>query len=166
MKFNLPPLPGRPAALPQLPLPFPASGVNSYPEPAQPGTPAAMRLPPLPAADFDECVASGQSCSYGPHGPKGERQCCYCGAEPPPIAVLPPLPALPHIRIYSNGKWVTPWYPMRVSPWGERPGLYEMQFSDQPEQMEYWDGKRWPGIAGRFTATAWRGLAYDPATTA
>lgn len=30
---------------------------------------------------FDECVASGQSCSYGPHGRKGEMQCRYCGKE-------------------------------------------------------------------------------------
>ncbi len=34
----------------------------------------------------DECVASGQSCSYGQHGIKGERQCQYCGGAP---AVVP-----------------------------------------------------------------------------
>lgn len=27
----------------------------------------------------DECVASGQSCSYRPDGPNGESQCQYCG---------------------------------------------------------------------------------------
>lgn len=30
----------------------------------------------------DECAATGQTCSYGPHGPHGERQCKYCGAAP------------------------------------------------------------------------------------
>lgn len=30
---------------------------------------------------FDECVASGQSCSYAAEGPKGEMQCRYCGKE-------------------------------------------------------------------------------------
>jgi len=33
------------------------------------------------ALSFDECVASGQSCSYGPHGRRGELQCAYCGKE-------------------------------------------------------------------------------------
>lgn len=27
----------------------------------------------------DECAASGESCSYRPHGPNGEMQCQYCG---------------------------------------------------------------------------------------
>lgn len=31
------------------------------------------------APGFDECAASGQSCSYGPHGPDGAMQCRYCG---------------------------------------------------------------------------------------
>ena len=30
-----------------------------------------------------ECAASGGGCSYGPHGPKGARQCEWCGAAPP-----------------------------------------------------------------------------------
>lgn len=34
------------------------------------------------AATWDECVASGQSCEYGPHGPNGEQQCRHCGSEP------------------------------------------------------------------------------------
>jgi hypothetical protein len=36
--------------------------------------------------DFDECVATGESCSYGPHGLHGEEQCQYCGKRkgPPP----------------------------------------------------------------------------------
>lgn len=40
------------------------------------------------APGFDECVASGQSCSYGPHGPKGEMQCCYCGKEKTPSSAV------------------------------------------------------------------------------
>lgn len=41
---------------------------------------AAPAQPPIgdvPA--FDECAASGESCSYRPDGPKGELQCRYCG---------------------------------------------------------------------------------------
>ena len=35
-------------------------------------------------AGFDECAASGQSCSYRTgQGPNGETQCEYCGATPP-----------------------------------------------------------------------------------
>lgn len=30
----------------------------------------------------DECVATGLTCTYGPHGPRGEIQCKYCGATP------------------------------------------------------------------------------------
>lgn len=30
----------------------------------------------------EECVATGQSCLYGPHGPHGEHQCRYCGSTP------------------------------------------------------------------------------------
>lgn len=151
MAFILPPLPPRVATLPQLPLPFPASGVNSYPAPAQPEDP---RKTPKPIA-----VPASK-----PVTPDGRALADLKAGDPVHVVALPPLPALPPIRIYSGGKWVTPWYPMRVTPCADRAGLYEMQFSDQPEQLEYWDGKRWPGIAGRFTATAWRGLAYDPAT--
>lgn len=44
--------------------------------------PSTVRiLPPSPSFP-DECVASGQSCSYGPHGPDGEMQCQYCGSPP------------------------------------------------------------------------------------
>lgn len=47
---------------------------------------ARLAATPKPQAEppgFDECVASGQSCQYGPHGPAGEQQCRYCGSEPP-----------------------------------------------------------------------------------
>ncbi|MDT9105750.1 hypothetical protein RSW49_22635 [Escherichia coli] len=30
----------------------------------------------------DECVATGTTCAYGPHGRHGETQCKYCGAAP------------------------------------------------------------------------------------
>ena len=30
----------------------------------------------------NECSATGQTCSYGPNGINGERQCRYCGAKP------------------------------------------------------------------------------------
>ncbi len=30
----------------------------------------------------NECVATGQTCTYGPHGRHGEMQCKYCGAKP------------------------------------------------------------------------------------
>jgi hypothetical protein len=40
-------------------------------------------LPPQAApAQDEECAATGTSCSYGPHGPKGAIQCRYCGASP------------------------------------------------------------------------------------
>ncbi|NYT68744.1 hypothetical protein [Pusillimonas noertemannii] len=29
----------------------------------------------------EECAATGQGCSTGPHGPNGEEQCRYCGEE-------------------------------------------------------------------------------------
>ena len=29
----------------------------------------------------DECAATGQGCSIGPHGPNGEEQCRLCGSE-------------------------------------------------------------------------------------
>lgn len=31
----------------------------------------------------DECVATGESCSYERGGPDGEWQCKYCGSLPP-----------------------------------------------------------------------------------
>lgn len=37
---------------------------------------------PVQDRPWDECVASGQSCEYGPHGQNGEQQCRYCGNEP------------------------------------------------------------------------------------
>lgn len=37
--------------------------------------------------DWDECGATGQSCSYRPDGPNGEMQCQYCGKEKPAASV-------------------------------------------------------------------------------
>lgn len=83
-------------------------------------------------------------------------------AEPgtPAAMLLPPLPALPPVRIYSQGRQVTPWYPMRVLPCADRKGEYEVQFDNAPESLEWWDGKRWPSLAGNFHAIGWRGLAH------
>lgn len=39
-------------------------------------------LPLVPASFAHECAATGQSCRPGPHGPRGETQCEYCGAAP------------------------------------------------------------------------------------
>jgi hypothetical protein len=94
----------------------------------------------------------------------------------PAVFALPPIaPAVANFarvldapsppRIYSQGRHVTPWYPMRVLPCADRPGLYEVQWTDEPESMEYWDGKRWPALIGKFKATGWRGMAHAPATT-
>lgn len=45
--------------------------------------PVAMPAVKLRGKAFpDECVATGQTCSYGPHGRNGERQCEYCGSAP------------------------------------------------------------------------------------
>lgn len=33
----------------------------------------------VPPDNFDECVASGASCTYKADGPNGEMQCKYCG---------------------------------------------------------------------------------------
>lgn len=43
----------------------------------------AAKQPSQAQASFDECVASGQSCQYGPHGMRWEMQCSYCGKEQP-----------------------------------------------------------------------------------
>lgn len=50
---------------------------------------SALETPPLVNAalkkamdrfrEFDECVASGASCVYGPYGFDNEEQCKYCG---------------------------------------------------------------------------------------
>ena len=82
----------------------------------------------------------------------------------PALPALPPLPQLP-VRIYSQGRQVTPWFPMRIEPCPDRAGVYEVQWSDEPETMEYWDGKRWPGLTGRYKATGWRGLAHAAKNT-
>ncbi|WP_405124713.1 hypothetical protein ACEPMY_01295 [Ralstonia pseudosolanacearum] len=37
----------------------------------------------MSATQWQECVASGQSCVFGPYGRHGERQCQYCGAAQP-----------------------------------------------------------------------------------
>lgn len=38
---------------------------------------------PQPAEPVkEECAATGQGCSYGPHGPNNEQQCKYCGETP------------------------------------------------------------------------------------
>lgn len=34
------------------------------------------------AHEVDECPASGEGCSFGPHGPEGQSQCEYCGLPP------------------------------------------------------------------------------------
>lgn len=83
----------------------------------------------------------------------------------PTLPAPPPLPAVMPVRIYSQGRHVTPWYPMRIEPCSDRPGVYEVQWSDEPETMEYWDGKRWPGLTGRYKATGWRGLAHAAKNT-
>lgn len=78
----------------------------------------------------------------------------------------PALPPLPERRIYSQGRRVTDWFPMRVLPCADRKGEYEVRFDNAPESLEYWDGKRWPTLAGNFHATGWRGVADAPTTPA
>lgn len=39
---------------------------------------------PVSSPAWQECAATGQSCSHGPHGPDGAEQCQYCGASPEP----------------------------------------------------------------------------------
>ena len=40
----------------------------------------------------DECVATGQTCNYGPHGRHGETQCKYCGAKAAAQQQAEPVP--------------------------------------------------------------------------
>lgn len=71
--------------------------------------------------------------------------------EPP----LPPLPTIP-------GR-LSEWFPMRQAPWQK--GEYEVRHdpkrgcTTEGLTREYWDGFNWPGLRGKFTANAWRGLA-------
>lgn len=89
---------------------------------------------------------------------------------------LPPLPRAPltttqaaivntaRISLPPIPPPVGPLFLMRVLPASDRPGLYEVCF--EPEKpggpytfrKEYWDGMRWPGLAGNFRAYAWRGM--------
>jgi hypothetical protein len=53
--------------------------------------------------DFDECPASGQSCSYvDNYGPNGERGCQYCGSAP--IAPVQPPRRSPEEVAENNRK--------------------------------------------------------------
>jgi len=53
------------------------------------------RAPATPQSDWtaDECVATGQTCAYGPHGRHGETQCKYCGAKPSTQSAQPAEPS-------------------------------------------------------------------------
>lgn len=56
-------------------------------------------------------------------------------------------------------------FPMRVPPWEK--GEYLVHHEDvrtgrKSETREWWDGKRWPALAGKFSATGWQGLAKEP----
>lgn len=44
------------------------------------------------AQDVEECAATGAGCSYGGHGPNGEKQCRYCGESPQPSTSAPEEP--------------------------------------------------------------------------
>lgn len=82
---------------------------------------------------FAECAASGHSCSYGPHGPKGEMQCEYCGAARPYGGrPYPPLPevmtrtghgsliprwqAIEQMERYVDADRAAAWQPMATVP--------------------------------------------------
>lgn len=56
-------------------------------------------------SDFDECVASGQSCSYRPHGPDGEMQCEYCGKPAPQDGILPIETVRYHVMVACRDNW-------------------------------------------------------------
>ncbi len=83
---------------------------------------------------------------------------------PPPPAraaqALPPPPA-PPAREHAT----TDWFPMRIAP--VREGEYRVKHEDTRTRhvfytREYWNGKRWPGMVGKFSAVGWCGLALEP----
>ena len=91
---------------------------------------------------------------------------------PPAALVLPPLhplPQMPQLPLpfppsganeFPAPSDVTPWFPMRVLPCDDRPGWYDVAFDDAtPQRREWWTGKDWPGLKGKFAASQWRGKA-------
>ncbi|NMU88367.1 hypothetical protein HGQ98_00490 [Achromobacter ruhlandii] len=81
---------------------------------------AALASAPVAGEAFkDECVATGETCDYGPYGPDLETQCKYCGAAPNYDAA--PQPSAEYERGHADG-WAAGWDQAIKQPQADKDG--------------------------------------------